>query len=62
MTVLTEIFLKELRQKHDVRTAIFLLDGVKHLQAGLQRAGLRFQTERHGNQNAVDRIFGEVNR
>lgn len=27
---LTEIFLKELRQKHDVETAVFLVDGAKH--------------------------------
>ena len=59
-TALTEIFLKELRQKHDVETAVFLVDGAKHLQAALQRAGLRFQTERHGNRNAVERIFREV--
>ncbi|WP_324666288.1 IS6 family transposase [Haloarcula sediminis] len=61
-TALTEIFLKELRQKHDVETAVFLVDGAKHLRAALQRAGLRFQTERHGNRNAVERIFREVKR
>ena len=61
-TALTEIFLKELRQKHDVETAVFLVDGAKHLQAALQRAGLRFQTERHGNRNPVERIFREVKR
>jgi putative transposase len=61
-TALTEIFLKELRQKHDVETAVFLVDGAKHLQAALQRAGLRFQTERHGNRNAIERIFREVKR
>jgi len=61
-TALTEIFLKELRQKHDVETAVFLVDSAKHLQAALQRAGLRFQTERHGNRNAIERIFREVKR
>jgi len=61
-TALTEIFLKELRQKHDVETAVFFVDGAKHLRAALQRAGLRFQTERHGNRNAVERIFREVKR
>ncbi|MDS0261960.1 IS6 family transposase [Haloarcula sp. S1CR25-12] len=61
-TALTEIFLKELQQKHDVETAVFLVDGAKHLRAALQRAGLRFQTERHGNRNAVERIFREVKR
>jgi putative transposase len=61
-TALTEIFLKELRQKHDVETAVFLVDGAKHLRAALQRTGLRFQTERHGNRNAIERIFREVKR
>jgi putative transposase len=61
-TALTEIFLRELRQKHEVETAVFLVDGAPHLQAALQRAGLRFQTERHGNRNAVERIFREVKR
>jgi putative transposase len=56
-TALTEIFLRELRQKHDVEDAVFLVDGANHLQTALHRAGLRFQTERHGNRNAVERIF-----
>ncbi|WP_423998662.1 IS6 family transposase [Haloarcula salina] len=59
---LTEIFLRELRQKHDIETAIFLVDGAQHLQTALQRAGLRFQMCRHGNRNAVERIFRELKR
>jgi putative transposase len=59
-TALTEIFLRELRQKHDVETAVFLVDGAQHLQTALQRAGLRFQICRHGNRNAVERIFREL--
>ena len=61
-TALTEIFLRELRQKHDVENAVFLVDGANHLQAALHRAGLRFQTERHGNRNSVERVFREVKR
>ncbi len=61
-TTLTEIFLKELRKKHDVEEALFHVDNANHLQAALHRAGLRFQTERHENQNAVERIFREVKR
>ncbi|WP_436903637.1 IS6 family transposase [Halovenus halobia] len=61
-TALTEIFLRELRQKHDVEDAVFLVDGANHLQAALHRAGLRFQTERHGSRNSVERIFREVKR
>ena len=61
-TVLTEMFLRELRQKHDVESTVFLVDGAKHLQTALQRAGLRFQMSRHGNRNAVERIFRELKR
>ncbi|MBV0926238.1 IS6 family transposase [Halomicroarcula limicola] len=61
-TALTEIFLRELQQKHDVETAVFLVDGAQHLQTALQRAGLRFQMRRHGNRNAVERIFRELKR
>ncbi|WP_049986427.1 IS6 family transposase [Halobellus rufus] len=61
-TVLTEIFLRELRQKHDVESAVFLVDGAQHLQTALARAALRFQTERNGNRNAIERIFRELKR
>ncbi|RLM53511.1 IS6 family transposase [Halobellus sp. Atlit-31R] len=61
-TALPEIFLGELRQKHDIESAIFLVDGAQHLQTALARAGLRFQTERTGNRNAIERIFREFKR
>ena len=61
-TALTEIFLRELRQKHDIETTVFLVDGARHLQTALQRAGLRFQIRRHGNRNAIERIFRELKR
>ncbi len=61
-TALTEIFLRELCQKHDVETAEFLVDGAQHLQTVFQRANLRFQMRRHGNRNAVERIFRELKR
>jgi putative transposase len=54
------MFLRELHEKHDVETAVFLVDGVKHLQTALQRASLRFQISRHGNRNAVERVFREL--
>jgi len=61
-TSLTEIFPKEIRQKRDVETAVFLVDGAKHHQAALQGAGLRFRTERHGNRNAAKHVFKKVKR
>ena len=56
-TALTQRFLRELREKHDVSDAVFLVDYATHLEAALQRAGLRFQTVRRGNRNAVERLF-----
>jgi transposase-like protein len=61
-TALTELFLRELREKHDVSDAVFLVDGAKHLQTALRRSGLRFRYERHGNRNSVERVFREVKR
>ena len=61
-TASTQRFLQELQQKHDVSNAVFLVDHVKHLAAALRRTGLRFQTMRHGNRNAVERVFREVKR
>jgi len=61
-TALTQRFLRELREKHDISNAVFLVDYTQHLEAALQRAGLRFQTVRHGNRNAVERLFREIKR
>ena len=59
---LTLVFLRELREKHDVDEATFLVDDADHLQAALSRLGLRFQIRRHGNRNSVERVFREVKR
>lgn len=61
-TALTEIFLWGLREKHEVETAVFLVDNAQHLQTALQRVGIRFQTRRHGNRIAIERIFRELKR
>ena len=61
-TALTEIFLRALRQKHDVESAVFLVDGAQQLQTALARASLRLQTERNGSRNAIERIFREIKR
>ena len=61
-TALTQRFLRELREKHDVADAVFLVDHAQHLATALQRAGLRFRTERHRNRNAVERVFREIKR
>jgi len=59
---LTEMFLSELREKHLVDDATFLVDGAPWLQAACHRLGLRFQHVTHGNWNAVERVFRELKR
>ncbi|MFC7174481.1 IS6 family transposase [Haloplanus litoreus] len=59
---LTEIFLSGLREKHDVQTAMFLVDDAQWLKTVLDRHGLDCRYELHGNRNAVERIFREVKR
>ena len=61
-TALTQQLLQELREKHDVSDAVFLVDYAQHLATALRRAGLRFQAIRHGDRNAVGRVFQEVKR
>jgi putative transposase len=61
-TAPTEVCHQELREKHDVETAVFLADGAHHRQTTLHRAGLRYQMSRHGNRNAVERLFRELKR
>ena len=42
-TALTERFLQELTEKHDLDDAVFLVDGAKHLQTAPRRFGLRIR-------------------
>jgi transposase-like protein len=65
MKLITEArteFLTELREKHLVDDAIFLVDGAPWLQAACHRHSLRFQHVTHGNRNAVERVFKELKR
>jgi putative transposase len=61
-TVATEMFLRELAEKHDVDDSLFLVDGAHHLRTALRRAGLRFRVTKHGNRNSVERAFRELKR
>ncbi|WP_436348680.1 IS6 family transposase [Natronorubrum sp. FCH18a] len=61
-TALTEMFLHELGEKHDVEGAVFLVDSAPWLKAALHHLGFRFQYEKHGNRNAVERFFREIKR
>jgi len=58
--MVTQQFLRELREKRDVKDAVFLFDQAQHLAAALNRIGLQFQTVHHGNRNTVERVFQEI--
>ncbi|MDB9254098.1 IS6 family transposase [Halorubrum ezzemoulense] len=60
--VLAHSFLAELSEKHDVSDAVFLVDGSHSLQDACQRHGFDFKYEKHGNRNAVERVFREIKR
>jgi len=60
--VLAHSFLSELSEKHDVDDAVFLVDGSHSLQDACQRHGFDFRYEKHGNRNAVERVFREIKR
>ncbi len=60
--VLAHSFLAEIREKHDIDDAVFLVDGSHSLQDACHRHGLDFRYEKHGNRNAVERVFREIKR
>ena len=60
--VLAHAFFTELREKHDVEDAVFLVDGATPLKDACTRHGLDFRYEKHGNRNSVERVFREVKR
>ena len=59
---ISEMFLAELREKHLVDDALFLVDSAPWLQAALHRHGLDYRYEKHGNRNSVERVFRELKR
>jgi transposase-like protein len=61
-TTLTEVFLSELREKHDVDDAVFLVDDADWLQSALDRHGLTCRYQLHGYCNSVERVFRDVKR
>lgn len=52
----------ELRKKHLVNDAVFLVDSASWLQPALTHHGLRFQHETHWNRNSVECVFRESKR
>ena len=60
--VIASTFFRELREKHDVDDADFLIDGDQSLQYACQRHSLSFRYERHGDRNSVERVIREIKR
>ena len=60
--VIASSFFRELREKHDVDDADFLIDGDHALHYACQRHGLSFRYERHGDRNSVERVIREIKR
>ena len=61
-SALSHAFFHELREKHDVDDAVFLIDGSASLKDACNRHGLDFRIERAGNRNSFERVFREVKR
>jgi len=61
-SVLSQMFFAELREKHDVDDAMFLIDGSHSLKDACRRHSLDFRYEKHGNRNSVERVFREIKR
>jgi transposase-like protein len=60
--VIAHTFFAELREKHDVDEALFLIDGSHSLKDACSRQKLDLRVERHGDRNSVERVFREVKR
>ena len=61
-SALAQAFFAELRKKHNVEDAVFLIDGSHSLKDACRRHGLDFRYEKHGNRNSVERVFREIKR
>ncbi|QGA82039.1 Transposase [Halomicrobium sp. LC1Hm] len=55
-------FFAELREKHDVDDAVFLVDSATPLKDACSRHGLDFRYQKQGNRHRVERVFREVKR
>jgi transposase-like protein len=58
----TRWFLAELNHRYQLTDVLFLVDDADYLGPVLAEDGYRFQTLAHGNRNAIERIFWEIER
>ena len=55
-------FLAELHRRYQLNDVEFLVDYADYLVAVLDDDGYQFQMTTHGNQNAIERVFWEIER
>ncbi len=55
--MIAQQFLTEIGEKHDVSEAVYLIDAAQPLQVACHRASYDFKYEKHGDRNAVERVF-----
>ncbi|WP_134672528.1 IS6 family transposase [Halorussus marinus] len=58
----TRWFLDELHQRYQIDDVLFLVDDADYLGPVLAEDGYRFQVVSHGNRNAIERVFWEIER
>jgi transposase-like protein len=58
----TRWFLAELHHQYQLDDVLFLVDDADYLGPVLAEDGYRFQTLAHGNRNAIERVFWEIER
>ncbi len=56
------MFLRELREKHDIEDSEFFVDGAPWLHARLFELGMHVRHETFGDRNSVESIFQEIKR
>jgi transposase-like protein len=59
---ITRWFLDELHRRYQLDNVLFLVDDADYLGPVLAEDGYRFQILSHGNRNAIERVFWEVER
>jgi len=55
-------FLTELHRRYQLDNVEFLIDDADYLAPVLAEDGYRFQVIQHGNRNAIERVFWEIER
>jgi putative transposase len=55
--IIAHAFVTEVREKHDIDDAVFLIDGSLSLKDACSRQSLDFRYTKHGTHNSVKRIF-----